>query len=144
MSSSVYLLLADAVLIVHVLFVAFVVGGLLAVYVGRLLGWRWVRNRRFRLVHLGAIGYVAVQAWLGLVCPLTRLEMALRFEANQATYAGAFIQHWLQSLIYYTAPAWVFGLVYSVFGALVLASWWAVPPKGKPAGTRQDCNNNHY
>ena len=134
MPSSLLLLLADAVLLLHVLFVAFVVLGLLAVYLGGILGWRWVRHRRFRLVHLGAIGYVVVQAWLGAVCPLTPLEMALRAEAGSATYAGSFIQHWLQRLLYYTAPEWVFVAVYTLFGSLVLASWWVVRPVARQRG----------
>ncbi|MFG6666408.1 DUF2784 domain-containing protein [Halomonas sp. HNIBRBA4712] len=131
MPASAYLLMADIVLLFHVLFVAFVVGGLLAIYAGRLWGWRWVRHRGFRIIHLAAIGYVVVQAWLGLVCPLTTLEMALRAQAGQASYSGAFIQHWLQRLLYYTAPEWVFVVVYSIFGALVGASWWVVPPRAK-------------
>lgn len=134
MPSSLLLLLADAVLLLHVLFVAFVVLGLLAIYLGGILGWRWVRHRRFRLVHLGAIGYVVVQAWLGAVCPLTTLEMALRAEAGSATYAGSFIQHWLQRLLYYTAPEWVFVAVYTLFGSLVLASWWVVQPVARQRG----------
>ncbi|WP_447556309.1 DUF2784 domain-containing protein [Vreelandella sp. EE22] len=129
MSSTVYLLLADTVLIVHVLFVAFVAGGLFAIYMGRLFHWRWVRNRGFRLSHLSAIGYVVVQAWLGAVCPLTTWEMTLRAHAGGATYAGSFIQHWLQYLLYYTAPEWMFVLVYSIFGAMVAASWWVVRPE---------------
>lgn len=124
-----WLLLADALLIIHVLFVAFVVLGLFAVYAGYFLNWQWVRNRVFRIVHLCAIGYVVVQSWLGSVCPLTTWEMALREEAGAATYAGSFIQHWLQSLLYYHAPDWVFMVVYSVFGGLVLASWFVVRPR---------------
>jgi len=122
------LLLADAMLIIHVLFVAFVVLGLFAVYAGYVLKWRWVRNRVFRIVHLCAIGYVVVQSWLGAVCPLTTWEMALRTEAGAATYSGSFIQYWLQSLLYYSAPEWVFVAGYSVFGGLVMASWWVVRP----------------
>ncbi|MCW4148183.1 DUF2784 domain-containing protein [Halomonas sp. 18H] len=123
------LLLADAILILHVLFVAFVVLGLLAIYAGYFLAWQWVRHRVFRIVHLCAIGYVVGQAWLGMVCPLTTWEMALRTEAGAATYAGSFIQYWLHSLLYYSAPDWVFGVVYSIFGGLVLASWWVVRPR---------------
>ncbi|SBR49277.1 Protein of Unknown function (DUF2784) [Halomonas sp. HL-93] len=122
------LLLADAMLIIHVLFVAFVVLGLFAVFAGYFLKWRWVRNRVFRIVHLCAIGYVVMQSWLGAVCPLTTWEMALRAEAGAATYTGSFIQHWLHSLLYYSAPEWVFVVGYSVFGGLVLASWWVVRP----------------
>lgn len=123
------LLLADAILVVHVLFVCFVVFGLVAVYLGYFLNWLWVRNLSFRLLHLLAIGIVVLQSWLGLICPLTIWEMALRKEAGAGTYAGSFIQHWLQQLLFYTAPDWVFILLYSAFGLLVLASWFLVRPK---------------
>lgn len=123
------LLLADGILILHVLFVCFVVVGLFAVYLGYFLRWQWVRDLKFRLLHLVAIGIVVMQSWLGLICPLTIWEMALRKEAGAATYSGSFIQHWLHQLLYYTAPEWIFMLLYSVFGALVLASWFLVRPK---------------
>lgn len=131
MSSTQLLILADVVLILHVLFVAFVVVGLGAIYMGRWGRWAWVHHRPFRLLHLGAIGYVVVQAWLGSVCPLTTWEMALRAEAGVATYAGSFVQHWLHRLLYFTAPEWVFAVVYTLFGGLVLASWWVVPPRAR-------------
>ncbi len=128
MSDVILLLLADTILVIHVLFVAFVVIGLFAIYLGYWLNWRWVYNRTFRIIHLCAIGYVVVQAWLGVVCPLTTWEMALRAEAGTATYAGSFIQHWLHRALYFTLPAWVFMVVYTLFGGLVLASWWLVRP----------------
>ena len=124
---------ADAVLIVHVAFVLFVVAGLAAVFVGAAARWRWVRSRAFRLAHLAAIGVVVAQAWLGVVCPLTTLEMALRARAGDATYAGSFVAHWLHAALYWQAPAWVFAVAYTAFGAAVLASWFAVPPD-RPAG----------
>jgi hypothetical protein len=61
--------------------------------------------------------------------PLTSWEMALRAGAGDAAYEGSFIQHWLQSILYFSAPDWVFILVYSVFGALVLSSWFLVRPR---------------
>ena len=128
MSPVLLLLLADIILIFHVLFVAFVVVGLLAVYAGYFLNWRWVRNRVFRIVHLGAIGYVVIQTWLGVVCPLTTWEMALRAESGAATYSGSFIQYWLHSVLYFELPPWVFVVVYTLFGSLVLASWLVVKP----------------
>lgn len=126
--ASVLLLLADAILVVHVLFVCFVVFGLVAIYLGYALNWQWVRNLRFRLLHLVAIGIVVVQSWLGMICPLTVWEMALRKQAGAGTYAGSFIQHWLHQLLYYSAPDWAFMLLYSAFGLLVLASWFVVRP----------------
>lgn len=125
----IFLLLADALLVLHVLFVAFVVLGLLAIFAGAALNWHWVRNRWFRISHLVAIGIVVVQAWLGVICPLTTWEMALRERAGSATYDGAFIQHWLHAILYYNAPEWVFVVAYTLFGALVLASWFLVRPR---------------
>ncbi len=124
-----YLLLADAILVVHVLFVLFVVVGLVLIFIGKRRGWRWVRNFYFRLVHLLAIGYVVAQSWLGAICPLTIWEMQLRDKAGDAIYAGSFIAYWLQQLLYYRAPPWVFVLAYTLFGALVAASWYWVRPK---------------
>ncbi|WP_215398357.1 DUF2784 domain-containing protein [Rheinheimera oceanensis] len=129
--TSLLLVLADTILVAHFLFVLFVVFGLVAIYCGYVLHWRWVKNRTFRIVHLAAIGIVALQSWLGLICPLTVWEMALRDKAGAATYSGSFIQHWLQQLLYYTAPDWVFMLLYSGFAGLVLASWFLLPPRAR-------------
>jgi hypothetical protein len=128
-SSSTYLLAADAVLLIHALFVVFVVLGLAAIFTGGALRWGWVRNPWFRVIHLGAVAVVVMQSWLGVLCPLTTLEMELRSRAGDAVYPGSFIGHWLESLLYYQAPAWVFVVCYTAFGALVLASWFLVRPR---------------
>lgn len=127
-NATLYLLAADAVLLVHFSFVAFVILGLLCILLGKALAWRWVRNPWFRWLHLSAIGIVVLQSWLGIICPLTSWEMMLRQRAGDAVYSGAFIAHWLESILYYQAPAWVFALSYTLFGALVAASWFWVPP----------------
>lgn len=123
-----YILAADALLLVHALFVAFVVLGLVAVYLGSWLSWRWVRNFWFRILHLGCIALVVLETWAGIPCPLTIWEMQLRTKAGQAVYGGSFIQHWLHDLLFYEAPAWVFLVLYTVFGSVVLASWFIVKP----------------
>jgi Protein of Unknown function (DUF2784) len=124
-----YLLAADAVLSLHVLFVAFVVLGLLAIFAGAALSWAWVRNPVFRILHLLAIVVVAIQAWLGMVCPLTTVEMALRAKAGDVVYGGTFISHWLQELLYYEAPDWAFQVCYTAFALLVTISWPLVRPR---------------
>ena len=124
-----YLIAADAILLTHVLFVAFVVLGLLLIFAGKLFTWPWVCNFAFRSAHLVAIGIVVLQSWLGTICPLTTWEMSLRARGGDAVYAGSFIAHWLQTLLYYRAPEWVFMLLYTLFGALVIASWYWVRPK---------------
>jgi len=123
-----YLLAADAVLFLHVVFVVFVVVGLVLILLGRLLSWAWVRNWWFRVTHLGAIGIVVLQSWLGVICPLTKLEMLLRSKADDATYAGSFVSHWLEAILYYRAPAWVFAACYTAFAAIVVLTWVWVRP----------------
>jgi len=123
------LLLADAVLALHFCIVIFVVGGLPLIWIGNARGWRRVNGYGFRLSHLAAIGIVATQAWLGVLCPLTTLEMWLRAQAGAATYGGSFIAHWVQRALYYDAPAWVFIALYTAFAAAVAATWWRFPPQ---------------
>lgn len=124
-----YSLLADAVLVVHLLLIAFVIGGLVLTVIGRFRGWGWVRNFRFRLLHLAAVVTVVVQSWLGAACPLTVWENRLRALAGREPGGAAFIRYWLHRLIFYQADAWVFGLVYSLFGLLVVAVFILVPPR---------------
>lgn len=131
------MLLADLILITHALFVAFVVLGLAAILIGRVRHWDWVRNWRFRTVHLLAIGFVVMESWLGLVCPLTEWESRLRVAAGGNAYADSFIAHRLHDILFYDFPAWVFTVAYTLFGILVLIAWLRVPPsrrrnKNKP------------
>ena len=120
MSASLYGILANAVLILHLGIVLFIIGGL--------CGWSWVRNFWLRAVHLLGIGYVAMEAWLGIVCPLTTLEQGLRERAGQAVYGGDFVAHWLRKFMFYQAEPWVFIVAYSSFGILVLLGWFWFPP----------------
>jgi hypothetical protein len=124
-----YQLLADVVLTLHFSVVAFVAGGVVFILLGNLAGWRWVNGFGFRLAHLAAIAFVVAEAWLGATCPLTTLEMWLRAQARAATYSSSFIEHWVQRLLYYQAPPWVFVLGHSVFGLLVLVLWFRFPPR---------------
>lgn len=123
-----YTALADAVLLLHFAIVVFVVGGLASIVVGNALDWRWVNHATFRYAHLLAIGFVVVQAWLGATCPLTTLESWLRLRAGQLPYESGFIQHWVQLILFYQAPSWVFAALYTGFGALVGLAWWLFPP----------------
>src|SRR4051812_14035501 len=117
------------VLSIHVALVIFIVGGLVLIIVGNFVAWRWVNVWWLRVAHLAAIGIVAAESWIKVICPLTSLEMWLRMRARETTYASNFIEHWLQRILYYQAPAWVFTFAYSLFALLVVATWWYFPPR---------------
>ena len=125
----IYRILADAVLISHSVFVAFVIGGLIAIVLGAFFHWQWARNFLFRIAHLVAIAIVILQTWLGIICPLTEWEMRLRLKGGEPVYQESFIAHWLHQLIFYESPDWVFNLCYTVFGCAVIAAWFLVPPR---------------
>jgi len=115
-------LLADAVLLLHFSFLAFVVGGAFLV-------WRWPR---LAWLHLPAVAWGAYVVLAGEICPLTPLENALRQAGGDSGYSGSFIEHYLLPLIY---PAAVqgplgrglqvaIGMALVAFnGAIYLAVW---------------------
>jgi len=119
------LFLADLVGLFHGLFVLFVVGGQCLILIGWLGGWCWTRARAFRLLHLAAIGFVVFESWFGILCPLTVLEAGLR----QAGTEVSFIGYWLDRLLYFQAPQWVFTTLYSLFGCLVVLTFFFYPPR---------------
>ncbi len=121
--------LADVLLVVHVAYVVFVVGGWVAIVAGGLLRRRWVRNLWFRYAHLLAIGIVAVQAVLGVPCPLTVWERDLRLAAGQNPGDLPFIPRMLQRVIFFEAPPELFTLIYVVFGGVVVISLFVLPPR---------------
>lgn len=123
-------LLADAILVVHFAFVAFVVGGLAAIWLGAALGWRWVREFRFRVAHLAAILFVAAEALLGVMCPLTVWEDALRGRGSEL----GFIARWIRTVMFYELAPWVFTAAYAGFALVVALTFWLVPPVRRRAG----------
>jgi hypothetical protein len=117
--------LADLILLVHFAFVLFVTGGLLSIWIGAACGWRWVRNYTFRVAHLVAICLVAVEALLGMACPLTVWENALRARPDETT----FMARVLHGLLFYSFPEWIFTAAYVAFALLVAATWRWVRPR---------------
>ncbi|MBE9568627.1 MAG: DUF2784 domain-containing protein [Proteobacteria bacterium] len=128
-ASMLFLWAADAILLLHVLFVGFVVLGMLLVFIGKLRSWSWVRNPWFRLSHLIAIAIVVAQSWFGLICPLTTIEMSLRTRAGDNVYSGSFIAHWLESILYYQLSPWIYVICYTSFAILVVVSWFWIRPR---------------
>lgn len=121
--------MADLILILHTLFILFVIGGQLLVLIAWAGKWQWARNIIFRACHLFAISFVVLEAWFGIICPLTTLENYLRKRTGAAGYENSFIEYWLSQLIFYEAPHQVFTLIYSLFFLVVLLSYFFYPPQ---------------
>jgi hypothetical protein len=117
--------IADAILFLHIGLVVFVVGALPAVWVGAHFGGAWVRNRVFRGMHLGAILFIAAESLLGIACPLTVWEYALRGDSSEL----GLIQRWVRALLYWDWPSWVFAVLYCAFALLVIWTWLRIPPR---------------
>jgi hypothetical protein len=111
--------LADAVVVFHMVFVAFAVaGGLLAFW------WRPAV-----LLHLPALGWAAFVEFTGRICPLTPLENHLRAASGASGYEGGFIEHYLLPVLYPAALTrelqWTLGTGLVVFNLVVYALlWW--------------------
>lgn len=123
--------IADAILAVHAGYVLFVVGGQITILLGWWRGWEWTRGRVFRVAHLAAIGLVVWEAWAGVACPLTVWESRYRELAGAGAYPVSFMAYWLRELIFYSAPDWVFTLLYTVFSLIVVASYLLNPPRAR-------------
>ncbi|HUU72102.1 MAG TPA: DUF2784 domain-containing protein [Burkholderiales bacterium] len=117
--------LADAVLLIHALVVVFVVAGAAYIWIGARRDWPGVRAPLFRYTHLGVVLFVAIQAFIGKVCPLTLWEDELRGEQ----FRTSFIAYWVGRLIYYDLPLWVFATTYLVFAIAMIATLVLLPPR---------------
>lgn len=122
-------LLADSILVLHALFIAFVIFGFVLIVIGIFRQWSWIKNFWFRVIHILAIGFVVAESWLGRICPLTEWESHLRESTGGVGYSDSFIEHWLHKIVFYDLPPWIFTLAYTVFGVLVLLTWILSPPK---------------
>ncbi|HET6328066.1 MAG TPA: DUF2784 domain-containing protein [Planctomycetaceae bacterium] len=132
-----YRISADAVVVLHATYVGFVIFGELAILLGIVLRWGWIRNRTFRLLHLLAILVVVLEAWCGLTCPLTTWENWLREQAGQTVEEGDFIGRWVHHALFYRADPEVFAIIYSAFGALVVFSLIVAPPRWRSARAKR-------
>jgi len=103
-----YRLAADALVVFHLAFVLFVMGG----------GLLALRDRRFAWLHLPAAAWGAGIELAGGVCPLTPVENHLRRLGGEAGYAGGFVEHYLLPALY---PSGLTRRVEIVLGIAVLA-----------------------
>ena len=119
---------ADLTVTLHLGYALFILLGQAAVMIGAVRGWKWVRNTRFRLIHLAAILIVVGESWLGITCPLTTLEKFLRSRSGSASYEGDFIANFVHDVLFLECKPWVFTAMYSLFGLAVLITLAVCPP----------------
>ncbi|HWI14301.1 MAG TPA: DUF2784 family protein, partial [Burkholderiales bacterium] len=112
-------LLADALLLAHFAFVLFVVGSVPLIWMGAWAGWRWVRNRTYRLTHLAAILFVTAESLLGMMCPLTVWEDMLRGVHENRS----FVARWLHRIMFFDLPERAFVVAYAAFALLVAITY---------------------
>jgi hypothetical protein len=123
-----YSFFADIVVVLHLAYASFVVFGFVGILLGRYLNWGWTRGFRFRLAHLACTAFVAVEALLGVSCPLTVLENRLLQAAGKTGYEQSFIGNLTSHLLYYEAPEWIFTLIYISLTLLVILAYRKSPP----------------
>jgi len=121
---------ADLVLWLHLAYVAFVASGYFLIPLGAWLGWGWVRNRWYRRLHVAGIGIVALEALVGVVCPLTWLENALRGQQDGLTFMGRLAE----ALLYSSYPLWVYTVLYVAALTLALYLYRRIPPRARDQG----------
>jgi hypothetical protein len=132
-----YSLLANLIVVIHIAYVVYVVGGLVAILIGALRGRKWIRNPWFRVTHLLAILIVVVEIFLKLNCPLTTWENSVRAAAQQPVDGSAFMDRFLSFILIGSAPGWLIDSVYYVFAVAIVATFFLAPPRWKAVGRRQ-------
>ena len=114
-------------LIIHFLWIAFIVAMVPLIALGGIFGWEWVRKKNLRLIHIGMMGLVLAETIFAITCPLTWLENYLR-PAGGDGYENGFVEAWLSRLIYYDFDQWVFVVTYGLFLGFILVLWKLVRP----------------
>ncbi|MBA7611227.1 hypothetical protein ES703_18446 [subsurface metagenome] len=121
---------ADLIVIGHFFYVSFTIGGEILIILGWILKWHWIGNAAFRIIHLIAVLFVAVEAIFGAICPLTEWEYNLRVLAGQTVERElSFIARLVRAVIFYEFPIWVFTAMYIGFGVLVGITMILIPPR---------------
>jgi hypothetical protein len=120
---------ADLVLILHFGLVLFIVAGAVLIVAGIARGWCWTRSFCFRTLHLAAIVVVALEALLGVACPLTVWEHALR--SGDGPPQG-FVARWIRRLLFYDFPDWAFTTAYVLFALAIILLYVLAPPRRQP------------
>jgi len=157
--NALYLAAADSIVVIHAAYVGFVLFGLIAVLLGIIFRWSWVRNFWFRVIHFVMIAIVVAEALAGVICPLTTWEDDLRAMAGEPPGEGTFVARLCDAVMFYRPTAdedlsslsveeylavmkernvallLKLTIAYCIVGGVVLLSLVLAPPR-RPAGPR--------
>jgi polyferredoxin len=127
-------LAADAVVIVHLLWIVFLV---LGAWPGRRVAWvKWL--------HGGALTFSILLQLCGWVCPLTHLEVWLRARADSGGgYTGDFLAHYAEQLVYLTVPPHIVLLATLVIIGLSIWAYWPKERRERAAPHHPDSQRRH-
>ena len=128
MEAFLYSIAISTVYAIHLLYSLVIVIGFLLIVIGFFARWNWIRNFKFRLIHLLMIGIVAVESVFNAECPLTWLEYKLMSLDHMKHSSMPFIAGMVYKVLYYNLPVWLFNAVYIIFGLTVFIIWFAIPP----------------
>ena len=128
-----YRIAADAVLLVHLVFVVFVVAGALLVMRRQWVAW----------LHIPAAAWGIFVELTGRICPLTTLENYLLEKAGLGGYSESFIQHYLVPIIYPAgltrdtqfAIAVIVAFINGAAYGWILYRYWQGRRPGRPDGS---------
>lgn len=114
-------LAADAVVVLHLLWILFIVFGAL---VGRWIAWmKWL--------HIGALTFSMCLQLFRWTCPLTYLEVWLRSRHDpDLGYAGDFLAHYAEHLVYLPVPQEAVLIVTVVVVGVSVRAYWPSPRRG--------------
>ncbi len=133
-----YSLLADLIVTVHFLYVMFAVGGQVIIMVGWIFRCKFIWQPIFRIAHLIAVAFVALEAVIDMICPLTEWEYNLRQAAGLSVNRDlSFIARLVHMIIFYDFPPWIFTFIHVSFGVLVILTFIFIPPKFHKRGHPQ-------
>ena len=124
-----YLLAADGILLMHFVFVAFVVLGFVFIWIGHIVKLKFAKNAKFRICHVLAMGIVLCESLVGMICPLTEWENNLRVKGGEGQiYETGFIKEWIHKIMFFDFSERMFVVIYVLFFALILLTYWIIPP----------------
>ncbi|MGC8616982.1 MAG: DUF2784 domain-containing protein [Desulfurella sp.] len=124
---NIYAALADVVVVIHFLYAATIIVGLILIYIGKYIKWHFVKNATFRIIHLVMIMIVAFESVFHIECPLTYIEYKLLSLAKMHYQNTPFIAGFINKILFWNLPNEFFDILYIALAIFILLSFFIVP-----------------